>query len=395
MKSLLTLVACLLVVFASWNIADAQTLQLTVANQTFSGSNFSFDIYMQATSGTVYLAGADLVLTFNSGNFTSPADTKGAVGTFVLNDVDGDNSTQAGGTVGALYRSETVPATITSNQIIINVQAEAIGDQTTFNSDVAVIDNNLYHFGTYTISGITTPTGTMGLAWKTSGSGVNTSVSTFANTTPWNQTTVTLSTPTIATGYLPVELSSFTALAQGRTINLAWQTKTEVNNSGFDVERQAVSTTASATSTWAKVGSVTGKGTTNTPQNYSFSDVVKNAGSYNYRLKQIDRNGSFTYSSEVAVKATLSPEDYKLSQNYPNPFNPSTKFNFAMKTTEHVAIKVYNSIGQEVVTLFDGVVPADQIQEVTFDGSRLSSGIYFYVLRATDRVEVKKMLMMK
>jgi hypothetical protein len=194
---------------------------------------------------------------------------------------------------------------------------------------------------------------------------------------------------------LPVELVSFTGAAQGRTINLAWATKTEINNSGFDVERQAASTTPSTTSTWAKVGSVTGKGTTNAPQNYSFSDVVKAAGSYNYRLKQIDRNGSFTYSSEVAVKATLSPEDYKLSQNYPNPFNPSTKFNFAVKSTEHVAIKVYNSIGQEVASLFDGVVPADQIQEVTFDGSRLASGIYFYVLRATDRVEVKKMLMMK
>jgi hypothetical protein len=184
-------------------------------------------------------------------------------------------------------------------------------------------------------------------------------------------------------------------MPQGRTINLAWSTKTEINNSGFDVERQAVGTTPATSSTWAKVGNVTGKGTTNAPQNYSFSDVVKSAGSYNYRLKQINRDGGFTYSSEVTVKATLSPEDYKLSQNYPNPFNPSTKFNFAVKSTEHVAIKVYNSIGQEVVTLFDGVVPADQIQEVTFDGSRLASGIYFYVLRATDRVEVKKMLMMK
>jgi hypothetical protein len=194
---------------------------------------------------------------------------------------------------------------------------------------------------------------------------------------------------------LPVEISSFTALSQGRTINLSWATKTEINNSGFDVERQAVSTTASSASTWAKVGSVTGKGTTNTPQNYSYSDVVKTAGSYNYRLKQIDNNGNFTYSAEVAVKATLSANDYKLSQNYPNPFNPSTKFDFAVQSTQHVAIKVYNSIGQEVVTLFDGVVPADQIQEVTFDGSRLSSGLYFYVLRATDRVDVKKMMLLK
>ena len=97
----------------------------------------------------------------------------------------------------------------------------------------------------------------------------------------------------------------------------------------------------------------------------------------------------------VEASATLTADDYKLSQNYPNPFNPSTRFNFAVKTSEHVAVKVYNALGQEVVTLFDGVVPADQIQQVTFDGSRLASGIYFYVLRAKDRVEIKKMLMIK
>ncbi|HTR80163.1 MAG TPA: T9SS type A sorting domain-containing protein, partial [Bacteroidota bacterium] len=146
---------------------------------------------------------------------------------------------------------------------------------------------------------------------------------------------------------------------------------------------------------WTKVGFVEGKGTTNTPTNYTYTDAVSEAGSFSYRLKQTDRDGKFTYSAEVSVKATLSPEDYKLSQNYPNPFNPTTKFNFAVKSTEHVAIKVYNNIGQEVVTLYDGVVPADQIQSVTFDGSRLASGIYFYVLRAQDRVEVKKMLMVK
>ena len=252
-----------------------------------------------------------------------------------------------------------------------------------------------YKFGTYCVSGITTAAGTAGLAWKTSGGGTNCDMFTLGNTTPWTGSAVTLTTPSITNAPLPVELSSFTGLAQGRTINLAWSTKTEINNSGFDVERRAINNEQSTMNNWAKVGSVSGKGTTNAPQNYSFSDVVKVAGSYNYRLKQIDRNGNFTYSSEVTVKATLSPEDYKLSQNYPNPFNPSTKFNFAVKSTEHVAIKVYNSIGQEVASLFDGVVPADQIQEVTFDGSRLASGIYFYVLRATDRVEVKKMLMMK
>jgi hypothetical protein len=267
--------------------------------------------------------------------------------------------------------------------------------QANFNKDIAemTVAGGVYKFGTYHISGISNTAGTAGLAWATTGT--TTKIYTYAPTTPWNLSLVTLSTSAITNAPLPVELVNFTGIAQGRTINLSWATKTEINNSGFDVERRAINNEQSTMNNWAKVGFVDGKGTTNAPQSYSYSDVVKAAGAYSYRLKQIDHNGNFTYSSEVTVKATLSPEDYKLSQNYPNPFNPSTKFNFAVKSTEHVAIKVYNSIGQEVASLFDGVVPADQIQEVTFDGSRLASGIYFYVLRATDRVEVKKMLMMK
>ncbi|HTX18505.1 MAG TPA: T9SS type A sorting domain-containing protein, partial [Bacteroidota bacterium] len=193
---------------------------------------------------------------------------------------------------------------------------------------------------------------------------------------------------------LPVELVNLTAMANGRTIDLTWATKTEVNNYGFDVERQAINADKS-TSAWAKVGFVEGNGTSNTQHNYSYNDVVSAAGSFNYRLKQTDKDGKFTYSSVVEANATLTAADYQLSQNYPNPFNPTTKFNFAVKTSENVSVRVYNALGQEVVSLFDGVVPADQIQSVTFDGSRLASGMYFYVLRAKDRVEIKKMLMIK
>ena len=188
---------------------------------------------------------------------------------------------------------------------------------------------------------------------------------------------------------LPVELVNFTALARGRNIDLSWSTKTESNNYGFDVER------LNASSTWDKVGFVEGKGTTSTPQSYSYKDVVKSAGTVTYRLKQTDRDGKFTYSSQVEAKATLSPEDYKLSQNYPNPFNQSTKFNFAVQTPQQVTVRVFNNIGQEVKTLFNGVAQADQVYDVTFDGANLSSGTYYYVLKAKDRFEVKKMIMMK
>jgi len=195
----------------------------------------------------------------------------------------------------------------------------------------------------------------------------------------------------VANVTLPVELVGLTANARGRNIELSWATKTEINNYGFDVERMAASKDAK----WEKISFVEGKGTTNAPQNYSYKDVVKSAGTFTYRLKQTDRDGKFTYSAQVEAKAALTADDYKMSQNYPNPFNPSTKFNFAVSTPQHVSVKVFNSVGQEVQTLFNDIAPADQMQEVTFDGARLASGIYFYVLRAQDRVEVKKMLMMK
>jgi hypothetical protein len=232
----------------------------------------------------------------------------------------------------------------------------------------------------------------MGLAWKTVGAGVKTQVATFTNTAPWIASMATLSTPVITPDkLLPVELVNFTALARGRNIDLSWATKTETNNYGFEVQRSV----SSQNPNWEKVGFIEGKGTTNAPQSYKYSDVVKSAGTFTYRLKQTDRDGKFTYSPQVEAKAALTAADYKMSQNYPNPFNPSTKFNFAVSTPQHVSVKVFNSVGQEVQTLFNGIAPADQIQEVTFDGARLASGIYFYVLRAQDRVEVKKMMMMK
>ena len=267
MKSLLSLSAMLLILFATMNTATAQTVQLTIANQYVSGDSLYFDIYMEATVGTVYLGNFDLALTFNSGNFTNP----------VLADTD-QNATGANfglknsssGALGAAYELNDVsPAAISSNVLIINVQQPTFSNQPGFNANVAkMVNGTSYKFGTYSVSGVTNTAGSAGLTWKTSGGGTSCDMYTLGNTTPWTGTAVTLTTPSITNAPLPVELVSFTGVAQGRTINLSWATKTEINNSGFDVERQAVSTTASATSTWAKVGSVTGKGTTNTPQNY-------------------------------------------------------------------------------------------------------------------------------
>jgi hypothetical protein len=193
---------------------------------------------------------------------------------------------------------------------------------------------------------------------------------------------------------LPVELISFVASAKGNTIELVWNTATELNNAGFEIQRSVISNQISEKA-WSKIGFVEGNGTTNAPRSYRFSDNNFRAGKYQYRLKQIDSDGNFTYSNVVEALIVLTAQDYSLTQNYPNPFNPTTTFSFAMKHAELTTVKVYNLVGQEVATLFNAVAQPDQLYSLTFEAKNLPSGIYFYALRSDSRNEVKKMSLIK
>ena len=157
---------------------------------------------------------------------------------------------------------------------------------------------------------------------------------------------------------LPVELTSFIALAGKNDVKLAWNTATEVNNYGFDIERRSMNNQQSTINSWTKVGFVAGHGTTNAPQNYSYADNSLAFGSYSYRLKQIDHNGNFEYSKEVEAKVTLAPNTIVLGQNHPNPFNPETNIEFAVPISGYTTLKVYNNLGEEITTLVNGNIEA-------------------------------------
>src|SRR4030095_5832033 len=88
------------------------------------------------------------------------------------------------------------------------------------------------------------------------------------------------------------------------------------------------------------------------------------------------------------------PSEYGLSQNYPNPFNPTTNIKFSIPKSGNVSLKIYNSMGQEVATYLEGYVNAG-VYNADVDGTNLSSGIYFYTLRAGDFIETKKMMLVK
>jgi hypothetical protein len=186
---------------------------------------------------------------------------------------------------------------------------------------------------------------------------------------------------------MPVELTSFIVSPQRMKASLLWTTATEMNNYGFEVEKKSGDT-------WNKIAFVPGNGTTNIEHTYSYVDANV-SGKVQYRLKQIDQNGRFVYTTAVEAVVTLTAEDYALSGNFPNPFNPSTKFSFAFRSSEHATVTVYNVIGQQVAVLFNDVAAANQLYTMTFDARNLPSGIYFYALHSASRNEVKKMLLVK
>lgn len=191
---------------------------------------------------------------------------------------------------------------------------------------------------------------------------------------------------------IPVELISFTAEVAGNSVELKWQTATETNNSGYEIERLK-NFRNTKLQDWINVGWFEGSGTTTEPISYSFFDENVEPGYYQYRLKQIDFDGSFTYS-DIADVEVASPTEFLLEQNYPNPFNPITTIRYEIPEQSFVTLKVYDILGNEIETLINEENQTGSY-EVEFDATGLTSGIYFYKIRADSYIRTKKMLLIK
>ena len=190
-------------------------------------------------------------------------------------------------------------------------------------------------------------------------------------------------------GTIPVELISFNAEYYDGRVNLEWTTATETNNQGFEIQRKQKN------SEWENIGFIEGHGTTTEQKKYSYIDDLSSIQSsvLVYRLKQIDFDGTFSYSDEVEIDASILVK-FSLEQNYPNPFNPSTAIEYYVPKLSRVKLIVYNSIGQELQVLVDGE-KAPGLYEVEFYAANLPSGVYFYRLVAANFVETRKMVLLK
>ena len=198
---------------------------------------------------------------------------------------------------------------------------------------------------------------------------------------------------------LTVELSSFSAATIGSTVKLSWNTATEVNNFGFEIERSKKLDARGET--WEKIGFINGNGNSNSPKNYSFVDDKVSSGKYAFRLKQIDNDGQFEYSKAIEVDFNLLKK-FELSQNYPNPFNPVTTIRFTIPEASLnpsqggtlVKLTLYNILGQQVALLVNEVLESG-VHTINFNASDLNSGMYIYKIEAGNFVQTRKMTLVK
>lgn len=198
-------------------------------------------------------------------------------------------------------------------------------------------------------------------------------------------------------GGLPIQLSSFAGeTIAGQGVQLKWATRSEINSYGFFVQRRKDSD-----STFVELqGSfIAGHGTTTVPQQYSYIDGTATQGTWFYRLRQVDLDGSGRLTESISVIVTPGaaaeiPSQFTLDQNYPNPFNPSTTIRYGLPQASPVTLTIFDLLGNTVANIVAGVQVAGY-HEVHYDASALASGVYFYRVQAGDFVKTMRFLLLR
>jgi len=183
---------------------------------------------------------------------------------------------------------------------------------------------------------------------------------------------------------LPVELLDFNASVIDRKTILNWNTVTEINNAGFEVERSVNGIS------WKTLGFIKGAGTSYSTQHYQFTDGSVLNGKYLYRLKQIDLDNKFKYSKVLSV--TLSGNlVYELGQNYPNPSHGEAVISYSVPERINVYIALYDMYGRTVQVLANKTTSAGTYT-VNLNTDNLAKGEYFYRMQAGTFSSVKKLI---
>ena len=188
---------------------------------------------------------------------------------------------------------------------------------------------------------------------------------------------------------LPVELTAFTVAENAnRNVTLSWETASETNNAGFEVQF------AWNDGPFATAAFVNGYGTTQEVQRYSYTLNDLSPGQYRFRLRQVDLDGAFHFSPEVEQTVEL-PGAFLLEAAYPNPFNPSTNIRFTVRERGDVQVVLYDLTGRAVRTLHKDIAEAGQTETLRVDAAGLPSGTYVVRLEGSSFVGIQKITLIK
>ncbi|HES59488.1 MAG: T9SS type A sorting domain-containing protein [Calditrichaceae bacterium] len=203
---------------------------------------------------------------------------------------------------------------------------------------------------------------------------------------------------------LPVELVSFTAKGDYGFIELNWETASEIDNLGFEVERKGMEDdNYESIASYKSSPELKGLGSVSYSTAYIYRDSsVIPEKEYSYRLIQYDYNGAFeilTLTPSATAKEPL-PAEFKLMQNYPNPFNGETTIRFALPKNAEVSLVVFNALGQKIKTILNNKPMEAGYYNYKWNGTNnsnfsVASGLYFYQLTGGNTRIVKRMVYTK
>ncbi len=362
----------------------------TWLNKNISSTSLLWDMdFVSETTGWIVGTGEKIFRTTDGGNSWNEQFSGGGLGTYGVAFVD-ENTGIASGTSGNTYY--TVDGGNTWNLPLVGP------DRTVWGIDM-----------------VSTPTGTLamtacasGYVFKSTDGGRNwieeprQTINTFSDIDlvdgafGWIVGNYGLVVNYYDEQFVPVELASFSSTVNKNNVTLNWKTASEVSNAGFEIERFD-----EKNADWNMIGFVEGSGTSTELHHYTFFDKGLQPGTYSYRLKQIDLNGTFKYYNlNESVEIGL-PDQFTLYQNYPNPFNPTTKISFVIPNVEtghaqslQTKLIIYDILGNEIATLLNKPLQAGSY-EIEFDASDLPSGVYFYNLNFSGYSDTKKMILIK
>ncbi len=346
-----------------------RTATVTAMNFNVAGSTYSFDVWGRSTGATSIGVGtSSFYLDFNNAALANPQLT------YVNPGYSGTN-----------YLPMAVQVISGKIAVTIEIDPNGSGVATTL-STAADPGERLFQVSLT----ITNPSATAGLGWDAVNSGITNASPATSVATTWVGS---------HNGVLPVQLASFTGrvVNQQGHIRLDWRTASETNNFGFYVQKSQNNQTSYQTVS----ALIPGNGTTLDPHDYTWTDVNVPAGTWYYRLKQVDLDQTEHFSEGILPSGVTGvhekplPTEFSINQNYPNPFNPTTKIEYAVPKQSQVRIEVYNLLGQRVTTLVNDVKSAGY-HTVEFNATGISSGLYFYrMTTAGTQTFLKKMILTK